>query len=193
MPNRSSLLKRAVLVFWAVWQTLAFVTNLADVTVSRRHPGWPAASGNYAAVQSAGARVGAPRWLGALLFAGLLFWQAAAAGLFWRAALHYRADRRSVGPHVNEAFLAGLGLWAALLVTDEFFVTYETGAEASHMRAFTAQLASLLSLHLLPDASDAVLGTNDEEHLPEWADRSYGFSERPRHGRIGGLRLTGRD
>ncbi len=43
-------------------------------------------------------------------------------------------------------------LWFTLvLVSDELFVAYETGVEGSHMRTFTAELASLFAIHLLPN------------------------------------------
>jgi hypothetical protein len=54
---------------------------------------------------------------------------------------------------VYAAFTASLGLWMAFILADEFFIAYEVaGLEATHVRLFTAQLASLLVLRLLPEA-----------------------------------------
>jgi hypothetical protein len=146
-------LKRSLLGFWAAWLTLALLTNVADAcrALGIGPRAWPMASGNYRSVERLKARLAAPAWLGTALFAGVILWQAVAAGLFWRAFFRYAPDTDASEERSTHAYLSGLSLWAAFLVADELFVAHETGAEAAHMRAFTAQLASLMSTHLLPD------------------------------------------
>jgi hypothetical protein len=47
------------------------------------------------------------------------------------------------------AFTAGLSLWLAFALADEVFVAYPV--EGTHLRLFTAQLATLLAVELLPE------------------------------------------
>jgi len=146
-------LKRGLVVFWSVWFTLALVSNIFDAlkalgTVPNR---FPFASGNFQLVEWVGSRFKAPAWLSGALFAGVILWEGVATVLFWRAAASARLGSRQGLNRLNAAFTGSIGLWAAFLVADELFVAYETGVEGSHVRLFTAELASLLSVHLLPD------------------------------------------
>ena len=43
---------------------------------------------------------------------------------------------------------AGLGLWGAFMLADEFFKEYDT--EHTHIQLFTAQLVTVVALHVLP-------------------------------------------
>jgi len=146
-----SALKRSLLAFWATWLTLAMLTNVIDAFKAFGIGAQKSqiASGNYRALQSVKSRLSAPRWVGNLLFGGVVLWQGLGAGLFWRACLGYRPKSTSSAARVNQAFTGGLGLWAAFMVADELFAAYEP--ESAHMRAFTAQLVSLMSMYLLPD------------------------------------------
>ena len=92
-----------------------------------------------------------PQWLSGAMFAGVILWEGLATLLFWRAAVSYRIRSVEARDRLNAAFTGSIGLWAAFLVADEMFVAYETGVEGSHIRLFTAELASLLTIHLLPD------------------------------------------
>jgi hypothetical protein len=146
------MLKRALLAFWAAWLTLAAAANVLDGCGARGiGPARAAGASNYRSVHALTRRAAAPRWVGDLLFAGVILWQAVSAGLFWWAAARYRATPRTPSASVNHAFLGGLGLWAAFLVADELVAAHDTGVEAAHMRAFTAQLATLVSVYVLPD------------------------------------------
>jgi hypothetical protein len=54
------------------------------------------------------------------------------------------------------AFTAGLVLWLAFLVADELCIAYPV--EGTHARLFTAQLATLLSVELLPERGSSSSG-----------------------------------
>ena len=149
------ILKRALLGFWAVWLTVVFATNVADAGKALGLLGgsWRFASGNYGFIARTTSRYGTPAWLNGLLFLGVLCWEGVAALLFWLACWKFRgpsASRRSV----YAAFTAGLTLWAAFLVADEVFIAYDL--EGTHLRLFTAQLATLLAIELLPDAGQSL-------------------------------------
>jgi hypothetical protein len=146
-------LKRGVLLFWALWFTLVLATNLCDAakTLGLLSPGWPFASGNYCFMASVTAKYGTPAWINGLLFAGVMVWQMIATVLFWRSGMAYRPKDAGGLAAATTALAVGIGLWAAFAVADEFFVAYETGVEAAHLRLFTAQLVTLLGIHLLPE------------------------------------------
>jgi hypothetical protein len=142
----AALLKSLLLLFWAAWLSVVFLTNLLDggKALGLLGEDWPLASGNYAFVAQTTARYGTPGWVNALLFAGVVAWEGLSAVLFWLAwwgGAPAQTRRYS-------AFAVGLGLWAAFLLADEMFVAY--GVAAAHWRPFLGQLATLLVIELLP-------------------------------------------
>jgi hypothetical protein len=143
-------LKRALLLFWAVWLMMVFATNVLDgcKALGLLEEGWAFASGNYRFLTETTARYGTPAWLSGLLFLGVVGWEGAAALLFGLAWLRFGSGQggRRV---LYAAFTAGLTLWAAFLVADEVFIAYVVAA--THVRLFTAQLATLLAVELLPE------------------------------------------
>jgi hypothetical protein len=149
------LLKQALLLFWSAWFTVVFASNLADAAKAAGllPDTWAFASGNYRFLTETTARYGTPDWVNGLLFAGVIAWEGAAAVLFWLAWLWFRG--RGAGSRwLYAAFTAGLLLWAAFLVADEVCIAYPV--EGTHLRLFTAQLATLLAIELLPDRHDQI-------------------------------------
>jgi hypothetical protein len=141
-------LKRGLLLFWGVWLAVVFATNFCDglKALGLLGEGWAFASGNYRLVEQTTARYGTPGWLNGLLFVGVVCWEGAAALLFCLAGLVWG---RGEGRRLRRfAFALGLGLWAAFLLADEVLVAY--ALEGTHLRLFTAQLATLLAVELLP-------------------------------------------
>jgi hypothetical protein len=150
---RLRTLKRGLVFAWSVWFTLVLASNVCDALKAMRFigPQWPFASGNSDLIAAVTSRFGVPPQVNRVLFAGVVVWQAVVSALFWRAAAAYRGQARGSVRPADTAFAASLALWLPLLVADELFVAYESGVEASHVRLFVAQLASLMSIHLLPD------------------------------------------
>jgi hypothetical protein len=79
--------KRFLLVAWAVWLSIVFLSNLADAAKGLGCLGesWAFASGNWKFIRETTARYGTPSLVNGVLFAGIIAWQCVAAGLFWRA------------------------------------------------------------------------------------------------------------
>jgi hypothetical protein len=148
--NHILRLKRLLLLFWATWLTVVFLTNLADAAKGLGLLGesWTFASGNWKLIQETTARYRTPAAVNAVLFAGVILWEAVAALLFWRASWSLR-DRNAARPAVYRAFTTSLLLWGAFLVADEVFVAYSL--ESTHLRLLVAQLVTLLSIDLLPE------------------------------------------
>jgi hypothetical protein len=148
--NHVILLKRLLLLFWAVWLTVVFLSNLADAGKGMGLLGesWAFASGNWKLIQETTARYGTPAAVNAVLFAGVILWEGVATVLFWRAGLSFRG-RDSARRAVYVAFTTSLLLWGAFLVADEVLVAYPV--EGTHLRLFVAHLVTLLAVELLPE------------------------------------------
>jgi hypothetical protein len=144
------LLKLALLFFWAAWFCVVSVTNLFSALKAAGFVGaaWKFASTNYAAVAKATSLYGAPSWVPALLFGGVVTWQLAAASLYAWAFCASFAGGAIAAAAVNAAFAAGIGLWAAFMIADEITIKY--AYEQSHELLFVAQLASLVAMYVLP-------------------------------------------
>jgi hypothetical protein len=153
------LLKRGLLLFWAAWLSLVLVTNVLDgaKALGLLGGGWAFASGNYAFLCQTTARYGTPAWANAVLFAGVVAWEALAAGLSWRALWAFRGKGGTGKPALYAAWAAGLSLWAAFILADEVFITYAVAV--THWLLFVAQLATLLAVELLPEGGP---GTNPD-------------------------------
>lgn len=151
--GRTRLLKQGLVLFWAFWLSLVLLTNLFDglKALGIVAEQWTFASGNYAFVVAVTAIFGTPSWINSLLFVGVILWQAVAAACLWQAWWSVRGKRRAALHTLDTAFAVNLALWAAFMLADEFFIAYESGVEATHMRIFAAQLITLLAVHLLPE------------------------------------------
>lgn len=148
--NHVIFLKRSLLFSWAVWLSVVFLSNVADAgkEAGLISQSWAFASGNWKAIKETTARYGTPDLVNAVLFSGVILWEAAAAFLFWWAFWSCRGQK-SGRRILYHAFTASLLLWAAFFVADELLIAYSF--EATHLRLFTAQLVTLLAIELLPD------------------------------------------
>lgn len=139
-------IKRALLLFWAIYLTLVFTTNVLDAAkaLGLLPQAWKFASGNYAFLVATTSRYGAQTEVNAVLFAGVVGWEGLAAFFFWMAMIYF--EQRT---YIYPAFGVGLGLWAAFVIADEVCIAYPVSA--THWRLFTATLVTLLAVELLPD------------------------------------------
>ncbi|HET7909750.1 MAG TPA: hypothetical protein VFL19_03490 [Nitrospira sp.] len=148
--SASLSLKLGLLLFWALWYLFALTTNLCEGFEQLRifPRTWSFASRNFRAIAQATSRYSVSRRLPGFLFFGVLCWQVAAVVLFTSAiavsALAGALDSQAV----NAAFIAGLSLWSAFMLADEFLQQYEV--EHAHVLFFMAQLLTLIALHQLP-------------------------------------------
>jgi hypothetical protein len=144
-------LKRGIVLFWGGWLSIVTLTNLFDglKALGVLGPDWSFASGNYAFMVETTAVHGTPEGVVALLFVGVVVWEALAAALFWRAFVRFRGAGSSLVP-VYQAFVVSLALFATFMWMTELFIAY--GVESTHMRIFLAQLVSLYVIHRLPES-----------------------------------------
>ena len=144
-----TLLKLGLLLFWAAWFSIVFLTNLFGgmKALGILPQGWRFASKNYEAVVAATAMYRPAPWVAPALFAIVVMWQMNVAALFaWTLIESVKAGTIYVLA-ANWAFGAGIALWAAFMLADEITLKYEF--ERTHELLFIAQLASLIALHVL--------------------------------------------
>jgi hypothetical protein len=158
MAPRDSLglIKRGILLFWALYFLLVLSSNLVDglIAAGLVSEGFAFASGNYALIEIVTSRYGVADGINAILFLGVLVWEALAAALFSRASLQFPAEagRRDA----RLAFGVGLALWAVFILVDELFIAYHiAGLESTHVSLLSAQFITLLALELLPSEEAA--------------------------------------
>jgi hypothetical protein len=144
------LLKIGLLSFWGLWFVMVFSTNLFEglKVLHRLSWTWKFASHNFQPVVLATAEYHAPAWLPKALFSGVLLWQLTTVLLFGWAIVASIENASLNWALVDAAFAAGLGLWGAFMLADEFFKEYDT--EHTHVQLFTAQLVTVVALHVLP-------------------------------------------
>jgi hypothetical protein len=126
-----------VLFFWSFWLSVVTASNVTNALRAAHllPTSFAFASSNFELIEAATAIYHTPRAVVWILFLGVIAWEAAAAGLFWRALARARAggdDARA--PAL--AFAAALGLFGAFMVADELLINY--AIQATHMRAFVA-------------------------------------------------------
>jgi hypothetical protein len=143
-------IKRGVLAFWAAWLGVVTLTNMLDglKACGLLGPNWTWVSGNFAWIQDTMRPLGVPLAVQAVLFLGVIIWEALATGCFCWAVVSYQNR-----PLVEEraAIVAcgvNLALWCAFQVLDEVFLAFQP--EAVHRVIFAGQLLTLMLLHLLP-------------------------------------------
>jgi hypothetical protein len=142
-------LKLGLLFFWGLWLSLVFVSNSLDgfKALGWLPQHWRFSSKNYGAVVKATSIYSAPKWLAGLLFLGVTAWQGLSGALFWRAFGSGLKSGMLARPEVSTAFAISLGLWAAMILADEIFRTYDLAR--THLLIFVAQIVSLLAIYLL--------------------------------------------
>jgi hypothetical protein len=148
-------LKRLLLVFWALWLSLVVAGNVADALVALRivPEACPFRSGNYRTILEVLEPFDPPAATGAVLFAGVIFWELVAAGMFWWAGLTLRGfqDSQRRG-RLIATFAISLALWGAFQIACEALpspLAYQLAG--THRVLFIESLATLLAIALLPD------------------------------------------
>ena len=103
--------KRIILLFWALWWLLAFLTDAlgALVAVGALAASWLPHT-NYPFLVDTLAPYHVPEWLPPLLFAGIIAWSFASTILFVIAATTPRQPAVRWYRRVNSAFIVSLSL-----------------------------------------------------------------------------------
>jgi hypothetical protein len=144
-------IKRGLLLYWSLWFTIVFAMNVFDglQALGVIDKGWEIAPGRFALISSTPATYGVPAGAHGVLILGVIVWEGIAAGTFWRAFHKFHGLKNASRRALAVAFVLALSLFATFLVADRFFVNHVY--EATHLKIVVAQVASLLSIYLLPE------------------------------------------
>ncbi|RRA99973.1 hypothetical protein [Larkinella rosea] len=154
MKNEQVINRRipsVLLLFWALYLSLVLVSNTADALKALGILSSDAVfvSGNFDLIQKVVSIYHSPGWLAGLLYAGVLGWQTAGSILLWQA---FVADMRQKPGHKTaavRALTALIGLWAAFLLSDEFFLAYEMpGLSNTHFNLLIASIATAIAVRM---------------------------------------------
>ena|SRR3990167_6013619 len=140
--------KLGTLLFWGIWFSIAFSTNIADFFITTNtHLASSFRSGNYNALEKVIVIHNTPHYFLNILFSLDIFAQGLSAILFF-IAVFCLWKHVYVWQAINIAFNVSMSLWAVFLIMEELFIAYSY--EATHIRLFMFEMISLLALHLLP-------------------------------------------
>jgi hypothetical protein len=142
--------KRAILLFWALWWLLAFLTDaLGGLTeIGAIAAAWLPHS-NYPGLVQSLAPYHPPGWLPPFLFVGIIAWSLLSTVLFALAASTPRQPAERWRRRSNAAFIVSLGLWLAFFLADQVVMKFDL--EENHMVQGGFQLLTFLAVHLLPE------------------------------------------
>ena len=150
--NMSSMFffKRTLVVFWALWWILAFLTDflgglyLLNVFTESWLP-----HSNYPSLVASLVQYDAPNLLPSVFFVGIIAWSLLSALAFIYAALTPRQPSQRWLARVNAAFIISLGLWLAFFISDQVVMMFDL--EQNHMVQGGFQLLTSMAIHFLPD------------------------------------------
>lgn len=155
--NYPLVLKRGILLFWSVWLSVVFASNLAD-GLQQAHvlpASFKFVSGNLSAIDAAISIYVSSKAIANVLFGLVILIELTGALLFWRAFF----DRQSVAAGVHAKlippFLVTGGLFAGFLIADEVLIAYERmpGLTTTLFLILCAQLLSVLVISLVGDGA----------------------------------------
>ncbi|MGA0560343.1 hypothetical protein ACO2Q8_27010 [Larkinella sp. VNQ87] len=140
-----------LLLFWSLYVSLVFLSNTADAlrALNWLPANWIFVSGNYALVRQVISIYSTSVWLSGLFYGGVLIWQSVGSILLWRAfaaTLRQTPNRQAA---TERALTVLIGLWAAFIVADEFFLAYELpGLSSTHFSLLLTSLATLIAFRI---------------------------------------------
>lgn len=149
-----STFKRAILVFWALWWLVAFLT---DVLGGLQKIGVIGATGlpltNYSFLVKSLAMYHVPGWLPAVFFVGIVAWSGLSTLLFALAAATPPQPAARWRQRMNTAFILSLGLWLVFFLADQVILNFDL--EENHMVQGGFQLLTFMAMYVLPDERPA--------------------------------------
>ncbi|WP_460957438.1 hypothetical protein [Spirosoma litoris] len=152
MKTVDKRIRAGLLLFWALYFSIVFTSNSADAlgALSLLSPNWHFVSGNFGLIQRVVAMYEPPTWLAGFLFAGVIFWEAIGAILFWKAFRITLQLNQKLNVTMHAAFGITIGLWASFILADEIFLTYLFGGLSStHFNLLLAELGTFILIRLL--------------------------------------------
>ncbi|GAB3905231.1 hypothetical protein GCM10028803_35800 [Larkinella knui] len=142
-------IQAVLLLFWALYFSMVLCSNSTDAlkALGLLPSGWTFVSGNFELVRTVVGIYHSPTWLAGLFFAGVLVWQGVGAVLLWQAFVAILRQTPAQQAAAYRALTVTTGLWAAFILSDEFFLAFETpGLESTHFSLLIAEIATFIAI-----------------------------------------------
>ncbi|GAB2592855.1 hypothetical protein [Spirosoma areae] len=152
MQTINRQIRSGLILFWALYFSIVLLSNSADAlkALGLLPSNWPFASGNFGLIQQVIGVYGLPVFVAGLLFAGVIVWQGFGMMVFWKAFIGTIRQTPNEKVLVHQALGITIGLWAAFILADEFFLAYTLGGlSATHFSLLLAELATFILIRLL--------------------------------------------
>jgi len=159
ITNRS--FKQIIVVFWALWWTIAFLT---DVSGGLKHLqlinfSW-ALDLNYPALVKALEIYSEPLWLSTFFFVGIVCWSGLSAILFWIASFTNPSRHSAWLRRTQNAFIVSLCFWLVFFIADQAIMNFSL--EENHMVQGGFELLCYLAAVVLTDHSHKLTNTKSQ-------------------------------
>lgn len=153
MQHSLEKLKTGLVIFWAMWFSMATLTNFMDLLthLSLLPEHFSFASHNENLMKGIMSLYHLPDSVVLFAFILIITYEFIITCTFWIAAVGFLKSLPSRMALVNRAFTLSIALWAAFMVGEEIFIAY--AFEGVHLDLLVAQLICLMAIHLLPSSS----------------------------------------
>jgi hypothetical protein len=143
-------LKLGILLFWALWFFLAFLSNFFDLLkhFSLIPHTWMFASNNYSAVVAVLSIYNLPALFIDFIFSCVILFEGVISFVFWTAFFKFKKSSGKKLRWTNSAFMLSALLWALFLLIEEICSAYTY--ESKHLLLFLGALICLMAIHNLP-------------------------------------------
>lgn len=141
-----TILKQGILLLWAIWLSMVTVMNVIEaLKAAKLLPESVKASSNWTLMLRVTSVYQTPLWINAVMFAGVIIWEAVASIWLWAAFFTGNIDTATT------ALVLCIALWGAFILVNQFFLVFNTEPAVAtvHRDLFLAFLVSLLAIHLL--------------------------------------------
>ncbi len=133
MKISETILKRILLLIWALWAMFVTLSNVCDglKAIGIFPDSFKFVSGNFGYIQAATQIYNFPVWLNAVLFILVILWEGIISFLFFKAFFNYNSNNNS---QFVLPFLFAIILFGGFLIMDEILIVYDRlgSIEQSH-------------------------------------------------------------
>ncbi len=144
--NLSFLLTRILVLFWALWWTIAFITDVLGVLQHAHLIAGNMFDVNYPAIVKVFGKYTSLGFFPVITFGIILIWEfLSAATLLWATSLSFNAEKWMKATMVG--FIVSISLWLFFFLGDQIFLTFDF--EVGGMTQAGFQLLSLILIVLL--------------------------------------------
>ncbi|GIW33338.1 hypothetical protein [Meiothermus sp.] len=139
-------IKQGIVLVWAVWLSMVTLMNILEAfkALGLVPQNWKTSS-NWTLMLRTTGIYHPPVWLVALLFGGVIVWEAVASGLLWWAFVTGSLEVATA------AFGWCILLWGGFILANQFFMAWLTDPNlvAAHRSLFGVFVISLMAIRLL--------------------------------------------